>query len=106
WGLLPFELAVAVVVTVMATVPGTGPGRLLGARPLVWVGRRSYAMYMLHIPVWMVFIHFGVSSMPGTRAGAAMAWGAIAVTFVAAAVSYRFLEAPVMRCRRNVSPTS
>ncbi|MES1169153.1 MAG: hypothetical protein ABUL47_00525, partial [Leifsonia sp.] len=106
WGLLPFEIAVAVVVTVMATVPATSPGRVLGSRPMVWIGRRSYAMYMLHIPVWMLFIHFGVNSVPGTRSGAAMAWGAIAVTFVVAAISYRFLETPVMRWRRKVSSPS
>jgi peptidoglycan/LPS O-acetylase OafA/YrhL len=106
WGLLPFELAVAVVVTVLATVPATGPGRVLGARPMVWIGRRSYGMYMLHIPVWMLFVHFGVGSMPGTLSGAAMAWGAIAVTFLVAALSYRYLETPAMRWRRRVSPTS
>ena len=106
WGLLPFEIAVAVVVTVLATVPATRAGRVLGARPMVWIGRRSYAMYMLHIPVWMLFVHFGVNSMPGTPSGVAMAWGAIAVTFLVAAVSYRYLETPVMRRRRRVSPTS
>jgi peptidoglycan/LPS O-acetylase OafA/YrhL len=100
WGLLPLEVAVAVILAVLVAAPATVPARILAWGPLVWIGRRSYAMYMLHIPVWMVVVHFTVG---GSRDLQATAWLAIAITFGVSELSYRFVEAPAARWRRRLS---
>jgi peptidoglycan/LPS O-acetylase OafA/YrhL len=102
WGLLPFEIGVAVVVAVLVTVPRSAPGRVLGCAPMVWIGRRSYAMYMLHISVWMLVVHFGLGRSDSGDA-TLMAWLALALTFVVAELSFRFVETPALRLKRRFS---
>ncbi|MGA8118076.1 MAG: acyltransferase family protein [Actinocatenispora sp.] len=69
-----------------------GPiGRVLGSRPARWVGARSYGLYLWHWPVLLI----------GDRiAGHRTPLVAAAEVFVAvslAALSYRYLEQPVLR---------
>lgn len=49
-GLLLFSVAAACAVAALAH-PGTGLGRLLGWRPLRWLGECSYGIYLWHYPV-------------------------------------------------------
>jgi peptidoglycan/LPS O-acetylase OafA/YrhL len=66
-----------------------GVGKLLGARPLVWVGQRSYAIYLWHWPALVLAgAKWGPLSVGGRLA-------AIAVALVVAAVSYAFIEDPL-----------
>ncbi|MEO8457406.1 MAG: acyltransferase family protein [Chloroflexota bacterium] len=67
--------------------------RVLGQRPLLWLGTRSYSIYLWHWPVFML-----------TRPGQDIALGAVpafalrlAITFVVAELSYRLVEMPVRR---------
>jgi peptidoglycan/LPS O-acetylase OafA/YrhL len=69
---------------------------------MVWIGRRSYAMYMLHIPVWMLVVHFGLGRSDSGDA-TLMAWLALALTFVVAELSFRFVETPALRLKRRFS---
>jgi peptidoglycan/LPS O-acetylase OafA/YrhL len=96
WGLLPFEVCVAVIVVVLAAVPRTVAGSLLGCAPMVWIGRRSYAMYMLHIPVWIVVVR-----LEGDVSLTVVSWIALVGTFVVAELSFRFVETPALRWRRR-----
>jgi peptidoglycan/LPS O-acetylase OafA/YrhL len=93
-GLPVFALVSA---TLVAALQVQGPVRTaLSARPLVWVGRISYGLYLLHWPVFVV--------LDGERTGL-RGWPLhvlrLAVTFVLAIVSYRLLEHPI-RARRVV----
>jgi peptidoglycan/LPS O-acetylase OafA/YrhL len=66
-------------------------GRLLGNAPMRWIGTRSYGIYLWHWPVFMV-----------TRPGTDIALNdvvdlalRVAITFVLAELSYRFVAQPV-----------
>ena len=67
-------------------------GRLLSWRPLVFIGLVSYSWYLWHWPV-LAFAHYwmfeGIS--PGWRVALA------SVSFVAAILSWRFVEQPIRR---------
>ena len=96
---LPFVylggLQLVAVATALVIVGTTGPAsfvsRLLGARPLVEVGRRSYSLYLWHWPVYVV-----------TRPGIDLPWSSgptlalrLAISAGLAELSYRFVEVPV-----------
>ena len=79
----------------------TGRGwRLLSNRPAQWLGRRSYGIYLYHFlaltQVWKIGIHLGAwpTAIVFTLATAAVAIGA-------AALSWRFVEAPLLRLKRR-----
>jgi peptidoglycan/LPS O-acetylase OafA/YrhL len=61
--------------------------------PVVWLGRRSYAVYLWHLPLILIF-------------GAMQLWHptvlAIAATVVAAELSARFVEAPFLRWKARL----
>lgn len=63
---------------------------LLGWRPLEWIGRRSYGIYVYH---WPLFVFFD-QKYPRAPTAATLA-GAWAATFLVGAASHRFLEQPV-----------
>ncbi|MGH8862940.1 MAG: acyltransferase family protein [Jatrophihabitantaceae bacterium] len=70
---------------------GTLTARLLGRAPLVWIGQRSYAIYLWHWPVLML-----------TRPGIDVTWPRgvvivlqLVVVVVASDLSYRYIERPI-----------
>src|SRR5262249_22121359 len=66
-------------------------------RALGCVGRISYGLYLYHLPVYAAF---GLAqSGAGVSPWAGLA--ALAATFVLAAISFRFLEAPILAWARN-----
>ena len=74
--------------------------RVLAWGPMVWIGRRSYAMYMLHIPVWVFVVHFGLGRT-GSGDITWMSWLAIGVTFAISELSFRFVETPALALKRR-----
>jgi hypothetical protein len=75
----------------MATHPKSIVAKALALRPIVWVGTRSYAIYLWHWPVYCL-----------TRPGIDVPWSPgptlvfrLVVTGVLAELSYRLVEGPI-----------
>ncbi len=85
---------VAVAGTALAIAAGTigttWLGRVLGCRPLVWLGDRSYSLYLWHWP----FVVFAGLAWPDWPTAAFLA---IVLSLVPALVSYRYVEMPLRR---------
>jgi peptidoglycan/LPS O-acetylase OafA/YrhL len=75
----------------MATHPRSKTAKVLGLAPIVWIGTRSYAIYLWHWPVYVL-----------TRPGIDVPWSAsetfavrLILTGVLAELSYRLIERPI-----------
>jgi peptidoglycan/LPS O-acetylase OafA/YrhL len=103
WGVLAFEACIAVVIAGLVTSPRTAVARVLAIPPLVWIGRRSYAIYLFH-PIIFRFLNAEVYDITWSQAFV-LSIGAI---IVAAEVSYRFIETPALRrkARFTTEPAS
>jgi len=94
-------LALVAVLTTLAiaaaTVPGSVFGRVLDVQPLRWIGERSYGLYLWHWPVF-VLVTAALPLWDRTGNGGWTLGGiALAITVVASALSYRFVEMPIRR---------
>jgi peptidoglycan/LPS O-acetylase OafA/YrhL len=70
--------------------------RTLEVRPIVWVGERSYGLYLWHWPVILV-LAAAAGDAPGSSSWWRTAVAALAVTVLASWASYRWIETPVRR---------
>jgi peptidoglycan/LPS O-acetylase OafA/YrhL len=89
-GFLMASLASAGVVAWLALGSRSPVHQVLGARGAVWLGKRSYALYLWHWPV-VVALTPEVTGLAGPPLGALQATLAV----VLAAASYRLVEVPV-----------
>jgi peptidoglycan/LPS O-acetylase OafA/YrhL len=90
-GYLLFAFVAAGVVLVAAHPASTVTSAFLATRPMVWIGKRSYGIYLWHWPVYLV-------TRPGLDVpltGIPLFVFRVAVTFGLAAASYRFVEVPI-----------
>lgn len=62
----------------------------LRARPLVWIGKISYGLYLWHYPIWLF-----VSTEFAHQPFAVVATASLASSFAAATVSYYWVEQPI-----------
>ncbi|MBP2375915.1 acyltransferase family protein [Paeniglutamicibacter psychrophenolicus] len=67
--------------------------RLLSTRPMVWIGQRSYGIYLWNLPLIAVMTFMG-SSLPGVAAK-------LAVCFIIPAISFTYVEKPLLRLKRR-----
>ena len=72
WGLLAFNLGVAVVVLHVIYSPRAPLPRALSIAPLVWIGRRSYGIYVAHVIVDEGFVSAHLRSAPWMGVAAAV----------------------------------
>lgn len=80
---------VAVVAIVGLVAPGTTVSKVMSAKPLVWLGERSFAIYIWHYPIIELLQPRNATMLP---------WWIylveLALTLVIAELSYRFIEEP------------
>jgi len=97
-GLVAVSVMTALAI-VSLLVPGSWLARALETGPFRWVGRRSYGLYLWHWPVLLLV----QNALPTWQRDGAQGWAiggiAAAITVVAAALSFRFVEQPVRRFR-------
>ena len=94
-------LGAALVIHAGATHPWTIAARVLSIRPILFIGLISYSLYLWHWPL-IVFARYYYLTL--TLSGAMMAAVATA-TFVAAILSWRYVERP-FRSRERVKKTA
>ncbi|MDH6179937.1 peptidoglycan/LPS O-acetylase OafA/YrhL [Microbacteriaceae bacterium SG_E_30_P1] len=82
-----------VVAIAGATEAGSWLGRSLDAAPLRWIGERSYGLYLWHWPVLILV----AATLPRDAAWWTAPVLALAITTLAAALSYSFVELPIRR---------
>lgn len=86
------SVAAAVLIAAVATNPSAWYARLLSLRPFVWIGKRSYSLYLWHFPIWIVFngtsMHDSGFNLWAVR---------LFLTIVVSMASYTFVEQPVRR---------
>lgn len=87
-GFLLLSVATAVAVGVMAH-PASRLGPIVGCRPMVWIGQRSYGIYLWHFPIIILTTPEG--EYPSLFAAILQ----IAATFGVAALSWRYIENPI-----------
>lgn len=92
-------LLAAVVITA-ALDPRWSAGPILRTAPLTTLGRMSYSLYLWHFPMFELVRE----SHPGT--GVAQLGLALAASFAAAAISYRFVEQPCLRWKSRIDARS
>ncbi len=90
-GLLLVGLLCALIVGALGAAPKLG--RRLDHTVLVWVGRRSYGVYLVHWPLVLGLREAGVFGAE---------WWALVATVLASSLSYKYLETPV-RTRRLIT---
>jgi peptidoglycan/LPS O-acetylase OafA/YrhL len=98
---LPAVTAVATYLVAHITMRDSALRRLLDYGPLVYLGKRSYGAYLLHV----LAIHLGYLLFGSTTivAGLLTAAFAVAVTIPAAELLYRVVEQPGMTLARRLS---
>lgn len=86
------SVAAAVVIAAVATNPSAWYTRFLSLRPFVWIGRRSYSIYLWHFPIWIVFngtsMHNSGFNLWAVR---------LFLTVVVSMASYTLVEQPIRR---------
>lgn len=89
-GILLTSLATAIVIAVLVH-PASLLGRFASLKPFVWIGKRSYGIYLWHYPIILLI------TPPGAM-GETPFWlylVEIAVILIVSDLSYRFVENPI-----------
>jgi peptidoglycan/LPS O-acetylase OafA/YrhL len=82
------------IITAGSVADGLGVERVLRQRPIQWLGKRSYSLYLWHWPLLVI---------PAEHAGTSLSLGEnlllVAAASLAAAATYRLVENPVRRSK-------
>jgi peptidoglycan/LPS O-acetylase OafA/YrhL len=94
-GAFLLALVVAGLIWAVEVAPRGLVGRALSARPLAWIGRISYGLYLWHWFVVIVALHLASSNDTSVSSPVVQ----LSLTFAAATVSYYIVERPIREGR-------
>ncbi len=97
YALLP-TAATALLLFAGSSVPTVGTTRLLSSGLLVWLGNRSYSLYLWHWPVLLIGRSYGLANSSLDCAGL------LGVSMMLAVLSYRYVELPFWKGRFSAAP--
>lgn len=99
WADAPAAAGFALIVFAVASADRSP---LLSARPVSWIGERSYGLYLWHAPV--LFMAYGTGLLPSSTALATVLVAGVALSL--AALSWRYVELPILHRARRVTGTT
>ena len=74
-------------------VPGTFMDAIFELKPLVWIGKRSYGMYLWHFPILLLTMNVNSTVDPPIW----MYFVQIAIIFLVSHLSYEYIENPIRK---------
>jgi peptidoglycan/LPS O-acetylase OafA/YrhL len=96
FGIAAVNVAAFALIAHLVVTPDSFARRLLGSAPAVWLGARSYGVYLYHWPVFSILtperLHMSATAAQTFPLR-------LAAVLLVAACSYRFVERPVLRRR-------
>lgn len=92
WQFAVDALMGAWLIVVVLEHPGGLLGRALTQEPLLWLGQRSYGVYLWHLPILHSLRHAGFSPLLCILLG-------LFATFAISALSFRYLERPLLKLK-------
>lgn len=90
YGIAVSVLAAGVAIAHIVSAPGSYVSRALSTPVLIWIGKRSYGLYLYH---WPIFLFVGISHRPEKI------FIATSASFVVATLSFRYVEQPFLRLK-------
>ena len=84
------SIALASIGVVAGALGDDRCSRGLAARPLVWLGERSYSLYLVHVPVFMYLNQLLATLAPAARVGTQ-----VVVALALSALLFRYVERPL-----------
>ena len=98
-------LCAAVLIANQVTSPLAEVSNILKAPVAIWIGRRSYGLYLWHFVVYKAvgsFFHQHRLSDTNRMTEVVLKF---AISFALAAISYKVIETPALRLKRRFQPT-
>jgi peptidoglycan/LPS O-acetylase OafA/YrhL len=95
-------LMTAIILARLLSAPARFACRILESAPLVVTGRISYSLYLFHMPILHLLMPMGLylgSAMGRFWAYAILVFLVVGLSFLAALLSYRFVERPFLRLK-------
>lgn len=93
WGGLVAASLLTMIVIAVIVHPRSRLGSVAAAAPLVWIGKRSYGMYLWHYPILLLMNPRGAVGDPNYLYLLVQ----LAIIFAVSALSYRFVEDPIRK---------
>ncbi|MDH0288694.1 acyltransferase [Pseudomonas sp. GD04087] len=101
WVVLPESLLWGAVAWLMLATPGLGGGA--ATRPLRYLGRISYSLYLIHLPVIMYCLSFAETRGEPVALGVSLGLG---LSLVLAHLSYSAIEKPFLSLKSRYSSST
>lgn len=98
FGIVAYVAAISLVALCFADRDAKGA---LSHPALTWLGRVSYSLYLVHVPILVAAAHLFYGKLPLPY----IVLGAIALSLVVSEASYRFIEKPAINVGRKFSAT-
>jgi peptidoglycan/LPS O-acetylase OafA/YrhL len=97
WGLSALNLSVAAVLASLVLHPTSLGAKVLSLRPLCWIGRRAYGIYLIHPLVIVIVVR--QTDLPASSSILLV----VAASLLVAGASFHWIETPFLRLKDRFS---